>query len=57
MQCNDDVGVGVAIGWGCSDLSAKLHESSKSRYWRHLEYWVAESCLEAVVGSTLFVFL
>lgn len=55
MQCSDDVGVGVAIGWGCSGLLEMRLESSELKDWRPPGYWSAESCLGAVAGSTLFV--
>ena len=32
-------------------------ESSEAKGWRHLEYWVGESWLEVVAGSTSFVLL
>ena len=53
-QCNDDVGVAVAIDWGCSDLLEKRLASSELRDWRRLICWAVENCSEAVVGSTLF---
>lgn len=56
-RCSDDVGVAVAIGWSWSDLLGKHLESSELKDWRHLEGWAAESCLEAVAGSTLFALL
>ena len=56
-QCSDDVGVGVAIGWDHSGRLEMHLESSEPKGWRHLEYWAAESCLEAVAGSTWFVLL
>ena len=58
-RCNDGVAVAVAvaIGWGCSDLLEMHLENSELKGWRHLERWAAESCSEAVAGSTMFALL
>ena len=56
-QCSDDVGVAVAIDWGCLGRLEMHPESSEPKGWRHLECWVGESCLEAVAGSTSIVLL
>ena len=59
-QCSDDVGVVVvvvvvAIGWGCWVLLEMHLESLELKDWGGPECWAAESYLEAVADSTLFV--